>query len=230
MLFGQTKYYKNIVSKIKKGDVLFLYNATTGRLHGEFIATSDGDENIEANAWKGKFPWQVKIGWKEEFKQIHRKDFEELIRFEGKLPEIPINQEQINGLRSIFKTAKDLPANEVELLDKYSKTYKTNDGHMVASEGELLIDNWLFDHRVWHIYEPKLPIEENVLADFGIITKDEKLIYLEFWGMEHKSYKDRKETKLIIYKENDFTLIEVDPEDLRSLNEVLQRNLRDYIN
>ncbi len=229
MLFGQTRFYKNIISKIKKGDHLFLYNATTHRLHGEFVAVSDGQENIEEDAWKGKFPWQVKVKFVEEFKPIRRDDFNELLIFERGLPEIPVNEEQINSLRQIFRNAQDLLSNEVELLDKYQKTYKTNDGHMVASEGELLIDNWLFDHRVWHIYEPKLLVEENVLADFGILTKDENIIYLEFWGMDGKRYKERKESKTKIYKDNLLILIEIFPEDLRSLNEVFQRKLKPYL-
>lgn len=230
-LFGQTAFFKKTVSIIKRGDVLFLYNTTLKELFGEFIAASDGQENIEANAWQGRFPWQVRIDRSFEYNPIRKNAFSDFITFDNRgLPEIPITDAQIYLLRELFKIAKPLPPSEVEFLDKFERGKKTTDGHRVASKSELIIDNWLFENRVWHIYEPKLPTEENVYGDFAIISKDNKRVYLEYWGMEDlKRYKQREETKHGIYKENSLPLIDIFREDMDSIDEILRRKLRSYI-
>lgn len=62
-LFGDTRSLLNEVLKVKKGNVLFLYNLNSDVIFGPFIAESDGRENIEPDAWDGKFPSQVKVSW-----------------------------------------------------------------------------------------------------------------------------------------------------------------------
>lgn len=57
-LFG-CKNKKNI----KKDDKIFLYNTDEKSLYGYLIAKTDITKNIVKNAWKGGYPWQVKISW-----------------------------------------------------------------------------------------------------------------------------------------------------------------------
>jgi len=59
-LFGTGKAYGPIVIRVRKGDLLFLNNVSTNNLYGVYRAVSDGAYNIQSDAWKGKYPYQVK--------------------------------------------------------------------------------------------------------------------------------------------------------------------------
>jgi DNA modification methylase len=60
-LFGTEKSYGPVVIRIRKGDLLFLNNLDSNSLYGIFKAVSDGGFNIQPEAWRGKYPYQVKI-------------------------------------------------------------------------------------------------------------------------------------------------------------------------
>jgi len=60
-LFGTDKVYAPIVTRVRKGDLLFLNNLDINTLYGVFKAVSDGGVNIEPEAWNGKYPYQVKV-------------------------------------------------------------------------------------------------------------------------------------------------------------------------
>lgn len=61
MLFATNHVYGENVLKIKKGDLLFLLNLDTDTLYGTFLASSDGAKDIVPEAWKGRYPYQVKV-------------------------------------------------------------------------------------------------------------------------------------------------------------------------
>lgn len=61
MLFGTDRTYGPVVIRIRKGDLLFLNNLDTDSLHGVFKAVTDGGFNIEPKAWKGRYPYQVRV-------------------------------------------------------------------------------------------------------------------------------------------------------------------------
>jgi SAM-dependent methyltransferase len=60
-LFATDKVYGPIVMRIRKGDLLFLNNIDTDILHGVFKAVSDGNINIETEAFDGRYPYQVRV-------------------------------------------------------------------------------------------------------------------------------------------------------------------------
>jgi len=60
-LFGSGKAYGPAVLRIKRGDILFLNNLDKDILYGIFRAASDGELNIQPEAWHGKYPYQVKV-------------------------------------------------------------------------------------------------------------------------------------------------------------------------
>ena len=60
-LFGTGRPYGAVAMRVKKGDFLFLLNLESDLLYGIFKASSDGKVNIEPDAWKGKYPYQVKV-------------------------------------------------------------------------------------------------------------------------------------------------------------------------
>jgi len=61
MLFATSRVYGESVLKIKKGDLLFLLNLDTDILYGTFRAKSSGAKNLVAEAWKGRYPYQVQV-------------------------------------------------------------------------------------------------------------------------------------------------------------------------
>lgn len=60
-LFGNNKTRGAVALRVKKGSILFLQNLDTDLLFGVFRATSDCCLNLEKDAWKGKYPYQVKV-------------------------------------------------------------------------------------------------------------------------------------------------------------------------
>ncbi|MGQ9465196.1 MAG: DNA methyltransferase [bacterium] len=72
MLFATSKIYEEKVYQVKKGDHLFLLNLDTDVLYGVFIAETDGSENLDSNAFGGRYPFQVKVRIKGELKKINK--------------------------------------------------------------------------------------------------------------------------------------------------------------
>ncbi|MDQ3847368.1 MAG: methyltransferase domain-containing protein [Thermoproteota archaeon] len=70
MLFATNHVYGENVLKIKKGDILFLLNLDSDILYGTFLATSDGAKDIVAEAWEGRYPYQVKVSYKDKIHSI----------------------------------------------------------------------------------------------------------------------------------------------------------------
>lgn len=61
MLFATSHVYGENVLKIKRGDLLFLFNLDTDTLYGTFLARSNGAKDIVPEAWKGRYPYQVQV-------------------------------------------------------------------------------------------------------------------------------------------------------------------------
>jgi DNA modification methylase len=61
MLFATNRLYGERVLAIKKGDPLFLLNLDNDTIRGTFAAGSDGKKDIVPDAWKGRYPYQVRV-------------------------------------------------------------------------------------------------------------------------------------------------------------------------
>lgn len=110
--------------------------------------------------------------------------------------------------------------------EKFPATHRTKDGHMVRSRAEVIIDNALYDYKLAHAYERKLPIEEEMYCDFFIPQEN---VFIEFWGMEDDpKYAERKKAKIEIYKKYDFKLIELNDNDISNLDDHLPKKLLKY--
>lgn len=92
------------------------------------------------------------------------------------------------------------------LESEYESELVCDDGHLVKSPYEKIIDNWLYSSGIKHAYERKIDVSEiqDLTPDFYIPeyngTKD---IYVEFWGYgeENKKYQQIKEYKMSVYPE-----------------------------
>lgn len=123
----------------------------------------------------------------------------------------------------LSKTKDDID----EFRKKYEAKYRTQDGHRVRSRAEAMIDDYLYRNGIAHAYERRLPgIDDDVLSDFYILEGN---VFIEFWGMEeNEKYAERKKKKLEIYAREGFNLIEMNDNDIQSIDDILPRKLKKY--
>lgn len=90
---------------------------------------------------------------------------------------------------------------------EYESDFVCDDGHMVKSPYEKIIDNWLYSEGIQHAYEKKIDIDKDrdLTPDFYIpeLKNGTKNVYIEFWGYDETNikYQQRKEYKIKIYPE-----------------------------
>jgi hypothetical protein len=111
--------------------------------------------------------------------------------------------------------------------EKWEAKHRTLDGHYVRSRAEVIIDNLLYQYGLVHAYERKIIIgDDEVLSDFYLPAGK---VYIEYWGLEGDAkYAERKKKKIEFYKKNEIPLIEVNDNDILSLDDHLPRKLKDY--
>jgi hypothetical protein len=106
---------------------------------------------------------------------------------------------------------------------KFEAKFRTIDGHYVRSKAEMIIDNLLYQYKLVHAYERKLPIDEDVLSDFYLPAGQ---VYIEYWGIENDAkYAERKQKKKEIYAKYEIPLIELSDEDIQNLDDHLPKKL-----
>lgn len=130
----------------------------------------------------------------------------------------------VNDIKDIIEKKKP---HEKQISTEYSKTQdsrkeellRTADGHYVKSNPESVIDDILYDLRIVHCYEKKVPIsadEQTITADWFIpVTDGRHGIYIEYWGMNTKEYLENKDRKRNSYKVHDVPLIEIEKDDYK---------------
>lgn len=78
--------------------------------------------------------------------------------------------------------------------------YRCDDGHLVRSRYEQIVDDWLWKHRIAHAYEPLLPFGAGEHADF-LAGDDFGDRYIEVWGISGSAeYSERRRRKLDAYE------------------------------
>ena len=120
----------------------------------------------------------------------------------------------------------DIEVEENNFRNKFPATNRTDDGHLVRSKAEQIIDNWLYRNEIFHSYERRVPIEEELYCDF-FLPKGK--VWIEYWGLEDKEYLKRKELKKELYKKYDKNLIELTDKDIEKLDDILPLKLRPYL-
>ncbi|TFH90353.1 glycerol kinase [Vibrio ouci] len=109
---------------------------------------------------------------------------------------------------------------------KFEAKHRTLDGHYVRSKGELIIDNWLYMNGVVHAYDRQLPIEQDVLSDFYLPSGK---VYLQYWGSDTGEVPETERQAIRqIYEQHNFALIEVLPEEVAQLDDVLPARLKAF--
>lgn len=119
----------------------------------------------------------------------------------------------INDLKLQNKTYIHLPH---KMVDRELPVYKCDDGHKVRSKDEMIIDNWLYQNNIKHIYEEivynKNNPSEMFTSDWYLPNVD---LYIEYWGVENsKRYDSQKEWKRPRYK--GYNLLELETIDVKN--------------
>ena|SRR3989344_637235 len=222
LLFGGKKEYQTQVKNLQPGDMVYLYNYQSNTLNGEYVAVTEGRMNIEPERWEGRFPWQVKVAENVQYLPLNRADFEHLVIFRNGKPTASLNAQQVEGLRSLFRSPTRVTPSERDYRGENLAEIGADDGHKVRSQAERMIDNWLSKNRIRHAYETRV-MGEARYCDFYIPDRD---VYIEYWGMEDEKYMERKHEKLVMYKKYDLNLIELMPGDLKNLDTIMREKLK----
>jgi len=121
----------------------------------------------------------------------------------------------------IISSNQDQPQNDSletkEFREKFPAKIRVKDGHVVRSKAEAIIDNWIYEAKIVHAYERKIPVEEDIYCDFWIPTGK---VYIEYWGLEAQDYLGRKENKISIYKKHDLNLIQLTDSDISNIDDI----------
>lgn len=136
-----------------------------------------------------------------------------------------MNVEETQGQVSKVGSDNNHATDDQGFREKFKAEFRVKDGHYVRSKSEMIIDNWLYDSKIIHAYERKLPIEEDLYCDFYIPTEK---VYIEYWGSEEAAYLNRKKKKLEVYNKYNFKLIELTEKDIANVDDILPAKLLDY--
>ncbi len=84
---------------------------------------------------------------------------------------------------------------KTDFRQKYEKPYRCNDGDYVRSKSEREIDDFLFAHKIWHIYEPEYICHNGKKYYPDFLLSDYNL-YIEYFGKTEEEYIAKKEQKI----------------------------------
>lgn len=140
------------------------------------------------------------------------------------------------------------PTQETLIKDARKEEFiRTTDGHYVRSHPEEVIDNLLYNCRIVHSYEQRIPLnlgERTLICDWYIpVLSETQGIYIEYWGMKTQKYLISKEERIATYKKFGIPLVEIEKDAYRDtqtlkydliqkINELAEKHFRiqKYIN
>jgi len=109
-----------------------------------------------------------------------------------------------------------------------AKTRKTQDGHFVESELEIIVDDILYTNNILHAYYVKVDdiTERSVYCDWYIPVTLNQGIYVELWGMkDNEKYTKNREEKIELYKKHNLPLIQIENDEIKGDTQRLRSNI-----
>jgi hypothetical protein len=223
-LFGSPKREWTKVSQVKRGDILYLHNYETNRLHGVFEAVEDGKMNIEPYAFDGYFPAQVRVVRKLKASPADKGALLPLIkrgwiRISKKtgIMVFPwrLGPKLIDALWRVFLELPATPSPMTTLAHN-----KALDGDIVGSYGERQVDDWLYRHVSHkHIYRYSFGGQQ-IACDWYI---PEIRLHIEYWGSGERSQLPIKHK---FYEDNSLQSIDVFEDELHILDQVMPKRIK----
>ncbi len=90
--------------------------------------------------------------------------------------------------------------NTIDYRTKHKKPFRCKDGDYVRSKSEREIDDFLFDNKIWHIYEKEYTHPQTgKKAEPDFYLSDYNL-YIEYFGMSDPDYIKRRDEKIKMYQ------------------------------
>lgn len=113
------------------------------------------------------------------------------------------------------------------LDESYEGVYECEDGHIVKSISEQVIDDWLGEQGIFHAYESLLDIGEDKPLKPDFCLKNYlgigENVYIEYFGLKGQpKYDEHTAYKMQHYKRLGITLICLYPKDSKNLKFALQ--------
>lgn len=203
-VFGaKDSVWQDFISRIQIGSPCFLWNYQKQELYGIFRAVSFPYYDRERRNFNGNYPAQVKVDWIEEIKTpLKIQELKSIINFKEH-PPIQISSEVSQRIINKFNTL-------TVKIDRQSREFLASDGHIVKSQGELIIDNLLYQYKLIHAYGIRVPIADKIIfTDFYLPEGD---VYIEYWG--GMSTMEQEKLKKDWYEKNKKKLISIYPKDI----------------
>lgn len=150
------------------------------------------------------------------------------VRWPATLPGNPVlseNLQVIHAYEHIGEAAeRDLFGDaEREIRVDGGDGLRALDGHVLHSKAELMICHWLYMSEIAHAHHRRLPVEGDYRCDFYLPSLQ---LYIEYWGDEAAPGQlTAKLDKKAVYERHGLKLLEIGPDDLARLDEVLPRAL-----
>lgn len=129
-----------------------------------------------------------------------------------------------------IRLAASLARQQERAGEEKPSRYTCDDGHVVKSRAEALIDNWLNKEGITHEYEPSLTIAgSRIKPDWHLPDAD---VYVEFWGFnarDNKAYDDRRTHKEELYASANKRLVGITSIDLEDINAKVRQKLLNFL-
>ena len=103
--------------------------------------------------------------------------------------------------------------------------YQAVDGHLHQDKVHLQICHWLYMAGQVHACKRRLPVEEELVADFYLPAHH---LYIEVWGDDNSAALSRRMRRREVYKQWGFDVIDVEKADIGHLDDVLTLQFRKH--
>ena len=137
--------------------------------------------------------------------------------------EVVLQNPCVKNLAGHANTPEPMCKKEQRFRTFYPAKLRAIDGHYVRTRAELLIDNWLYGTKVVHAYEMKVPIEQEMYADFYL---PDGRLYVEYMGSKDDSqFAEHKKAKLDVYDRYKLRVIEIHDDSFENLEDEFSQTL-----
>lgn len=125
-------------------------------------------------------------------------------------------------LRFNAEIAAEKPPAAANDLFAEQHNFVSPDGHQHDNKARMQICHWLYMNGIAHACNRQLPVAEKLVADFYLPVHH---LYIEYWHDDGKGLARRLQRKEL-YKQWHATVIDIEPDDMPQLDELLTRQFR----
>lgn len=224
------------INEVQADAVCLLYNFQSQVVYGIWRATG-AKGVLEETAFDGLAPNQVRVNLvsengivrvtKSEIEKLSGRSFSRPYPIKIELEEKELQELFGDGAKTASNIVHVQPDLEEDFRQRFPREFHCDDGHDVRSQGETMIDNWLFKHNICHGYEVLMDVPERMYCDFVVSNVKRQPVYIEYWGLEgDEKYLERKEKKRGIYSRHKLPLVELIPVDIKNLDFAMRAKLK----